>query len=140
MEVIVLLFVAVFFLLGDPAVADLFTLCRFDASRVESAEWMETCANIVAQGLQSQSAAVVRVMGLAACIGNQTDAATLAIVAAEPEDCVQATLERCVLLGYMAHGASSAGMYRFMHDKIADAAYSSIESGERQAVQPPPPP
>ena len=74
-------------------------------------------------------------MGLAACVGNQTDVATLAVVAAEPEEAVRATLGRCVLLGYMAHDTrAEPSVYRFLHDKIADATYNSIESSEQKMV------
>ncbi len=72
---------------------------------------------------------------LAACIGNQFDLKTLAIVAetaeTETEQDLQPALQEGLLLGSGQNGSSS---YQFPHDRIQQAAYSLIADDHKEEV------
>lgn len=66
----------------------------------ECSQWTDASADTVVLGLAGQDADLVRILGFAACIGNQTDAAMLAVCLGEPiVAVVEEQLSRCVLLG-----------------------------------------
>ena len=66
-----------------------------------------------------------------ACLGNVTDLTTLAIVLGASEDKVQAALWKAVRLELVEQLSSG---YRFVHDRVQEAAYSLIPEDQRAAT------
>jgi PAS domain S-box-containing protein len=66
-----------------------------------------------------------------ACLGNTVEAATLASASAVSEEDIHAHLGEAIHLDLIVH---SDGSYRFVHDRIHEAAYSLIRKEERGQV------
>ena len=66
-----------------------------------------------------------------ACLGSAAPAATLALVQSETEDAVHATLRPAVRARLLLR---QEGVYRFLHDRVREAAYALIPESERAAV------
>jgi predicted ATPase/signal transduction histidine kinase len=130
---------------------------QVDISQVRTLSLPEDVAAFMAQRLQKLSDATQTVLKFAACIGNQFDLATLAIVHDQSPTATSGALWEALQEGLilplneiykfyqtsnateaMSIGATSTLPdtcgYKFLHDRVQQAAYSLIPRQEKQAT------
>ena len=123
-----------------------------DIAQVKQLALTDDVVEFMAQQLQKLNAATQEVLKLAACIGNQFDLATLAIVSEQSEGETAATLwqalqEELILpqnevYKFYVEGNSSlltvnsqqSANYQFLHDRVQQAAYSLIPEEHKQTT------
>lgn len=124
-----------------------------DIVRVREASLTEGVVVFMAQQLQKLAPQTQTMLKLASCIGNQFDLATLAIVSQQPDSEVAIALWSALEMGlvlpqsevYKFFLTSDAGLdspfsqmpapdltYKFLHDRIQQAAYSLIPDHQQQ--------
>ncbi|APR83105.1 Serine/threonine protein kinase PrkC, regulator of stationary phase [Minicystis rosea] len=125
-------------------------LLRFDEERdawvwdlpaIEAKGFEGTVVDLLLTQLQRVGPEAQRALGMAACIGNRFDAATLARVAEADEDAIAAHLGEALGRGFILPATSvrasgtgalvSAAGFRFAHDRVQQAAYSLVPAASR---------
>jgi len=125
---------------------------QWDLDRVRQMDVADNVVEFMAGKLQKFSPETQRVLKLAACIGNQFDLATLAVVnqkslAETAGDLWQALDEGSIVplsdnYRFFQYAETAAVFgdrdlevtYKFLHDRVQQAAYSLIEESEKQAT------
>ncbi|WP_172191617.1 ATP-binding protein, partial [Microcoleus asticus] len=119
-----------------------------DISKVREAALTDDVVLFMAQQLQKMPATTQSVLKLAACIGNQFELATLAIVSesseAETATALWKALQEELIIPQsevykfyvgaeqaISEATSQTVSYRFLHDRVQQAAYSLIPEAER---------
>ena len=123
-----------------------------DIAQVKSLALTDDVVEFMALQLQKLPEATQNVLKLAACIGNQFDLATLAIVSQQSETKTAADLWKALQDGlivpqsevykfYVAQEQNVVSshrvetvVYKFLHDRVQQAAYSLIPENEKQAT------
>ena len=123
-----------------------------DISQINALSLTDDVVEFMAQQLQKLPSQTQQVLKLAACIGNQFDLATLAIVSEKSEADTAAALWKALQEGlilpqtevykfYLTHDELSVNTeeianvaYRFLHDRIQQAAYSLIPEVQKQST------
>jgi len=119
---------------------------QYDLERIERLGMTDNVVELMAGKIQKLPAATQQAAKLAACIGNQFDCKTLALVLERPEpqaarDLWEALAEGLILpignpndLFPTDASASPAPAYRFLHDRVQQAAYALIPPERKKAV------
>ncbi|MEO1590613.1 MAG: AAA family ATPase [Cyanobacteria bacterium J06632_22] len=120
-----------------------------DIAQVRAAALTTDVVEFMAQQLQKLPLDVQQALQLAACIGNQFDLTTLAIVSDVSPTTAAATLWQALQAGvilptsqiykFFQSGLSEPSnqvnpTYRFLHDRVQQAAYGLIPDAEKQAT------
>ncbi|MEG5037583.1 MULTISPECIES: AAA family ATPase [unclassified Microcoleus] len=117
-------------------------------SKITEAALTDDVVEFMAQQLQKLPVETQEVLKLAACIGNQFDLTTLAIVSEISETGTATALWKTLQEGFVLpqseiykfyvgeeenidRGTSQTVVYRFLHDRVQQAAYSLIPEEER---------
>jgi len=124
-----------------------------DIAAVRARSLTNNVVTLMAQQLQKLPAQTQEILKLAACIGNQFDLSTLAIVSEQSEPDTATALWKALQEGLIlpqnevykfyigetgseretpAKASSSAVGYRFLHDRVQQAAYSLIPDAQKQ--------
>ncbi|MDD5250328.1 MAG: response regulator [Rhodocyclaceae bacterium] len=110
----------------------------WDMARIDAAELGDDVAELMTQRLRRLSAPALRALQIAACIGNRFAGALVAAVAAGTgsDSDVAAALAEAAHEGLIAAppGSDDAGMFRFSHDRIQQAAYAMLGTAARTAL------
>ncbi|MBO3461087.1 trifunctional serine/threonine-protein kinase/ATP-binding protein/sensor histidine kinase [Aetokthonos hydrillicola Thurmond2011] len=123
-----------------------------DIAQIKQLALTDDVVEFMAQQLEKLGAATQKALNLAACIGNQFDLATLAIVSEQSQGETATTLWKALQSGlilpiskvykfYVGEENQAINQeightvgYKFLHDRVQQAAYSLIPEEQKQAT------
>lgn len=112
-----------------------------DLHRVEQWESTDNVVDLMVTRIQRLPEATQRVLELAACIGNLFELSTLCIVSRRSSPEVRETLSEALAEGLVrpvrppaSVASGSEGSYRFLHDRVQQAACASLTAEQRGEI------
>ncbi|MFL5357777.1 AAA family ATPase [Archangium sp.] len=105
---------------------------RWDAEGVRSRGYSDNIVDFMARNLHQLPGSTQHLLPLAACVGNSFPLEMLALIAGQEAGEVERGLEPALQEGLVVRSASE--QYRFLHDRIQQAAHALIPEGERKAI------
>ncbi|WNG59945.1 AAA family ATPase [Archangium gephyra] len=105
---------------------------RWDAEGVRARGYSDNIVDFMARNLHRLPESTQHLLPLAACVGNSFSLGMLALIASLEAGEVERGLEPALLEGLVVRSAPE--QYRFLHDRIQQAAHALIPEGERKAV------
>jgi predicted ATPase/GAF domain-containing protein/serine/threonine protein kinase len=103
----------------------------WDVGTIRDKGFTDNVVDLMTRKLERLPEPVLELLKLAACIGNTVDVATLAVVRGGTREATQSLLQVSVSEGAIVR---RKGGYRFLHDRVQQAAYSMIPEGRRAAA------
>ncbi|WP_334403521.1 ATP-binding sensor histidine kinase [Bradyrhizobium sp. AZCC 2289] len=104
---------------------------RWDINRIRAKSYTDNVMDLMAGKLRRFSSATQEALKQLACLGNGAEIATLAMVHGETEEAMHAALWEAVRAGLVFREDSA---YKFLHDRIQQAAYSLIPDEHRADI------
>ena len=104
---------------------------QWDMDRIRAKSYTDNVVDLMAGKLKRLSATTQEALKQLACLGNVAEIATLALVHGETEEAMHAALWEAVRAGLVFRQESA---YKFLHDRIQQAAYSLIPEEHRADV------
>jgi PAS domain S-box-containing protein len=103
----------------------------WDVGRIHAKAYAENVVDLMVGKIGRLPDGVQRALQTLACLGNTAEAATLSLVQGASEEQIDSDLWEAVRLELIQR---SDGCYRFVHDRIHEAAYSLVPEARRGAT------
>jgi PAS domain S-box-containing protein len=104
---------------------------QWDVDRIRAKSYTDNVVDLMAGRLKRLSSATQEALKQLACLGNVAEVATLCLVRGTTEEAMHLALWEAVHAGLVVHQGSA---YKFLHDRIQQAAYSLIPDEQRADV------
>src|ERR1700688_2420561 len=105
--------------------------CGWDIERIRAMNYTDNVVELMGAKLKRFSTPTQEALKQLACLGNVVDIATLTLVHGETEKAIHAALWEAVHAGLVFQDENT---YKFLHDRIQQAAYSLIPEEQRADV------
>ena len=102
---------------------------QWDLEEIDAAAIAENAADLLAKTITRLPEETKHILSLAACIGNQFDIPTLALISDNEEQEVTKLLAALLSMQYVV---ASGDKYEFVHDQVQQAAYGLIDAEDRK--------
>jgi predicted ATPase/signal transduction histidine kinase len=103
----------------------------WDINRIRAKNYTDNVVDLMVQKLKRLSIGTQDALKHLACLGNMAEAATLSMVYQQKEEAIHAALWEAIHAGLIIHRDNN---YKFLHDRIQQAAYSLLHEERRAAV------
>jgi PAS domain S-box-containing protein len=104
---------------------------QWNMERIRAKSYTDNVVDLMAGKLKRLSSTTQEALKLLACLGDVAPIATLALVCGTTEEAMHAALWEAIRAGLVFHHEST---WRFLHDRIQQAAYSLIPDEQRADI------
>jgi len=101
---------------------------KWDNSQIQQTDFTDNVVDFMAQKVKTLPQKTRKLLELASCIGNKFDIQTLQVIASQND--LKTDLDTAILEGFIF--PTQLGHYKFVHDRVQQAAYSLFSETEKQ--------